>query len=419
MFGPCIDVADVFGKESSISQDDFNKVLSTLKASIGEISLSFDVNSHLLPVTFSRTINNDLRYFEVDWGTIEDSKQVVRKVLVSLRDVTEIKKLRDESRVKATELLLIDELLNMEEKRFNAFTKRSLQYIEEVRALIRNTPDNVEEIEKLVLLNLHTIKGLARTFSLSHVAEQVHIVEENIDPKDNENIQKALKKVEAAFEIYSAIALHRLGWDAREEYLRFPKNVVLDGLQSLAVNRKTGRLKQFEDVKNALHVLESQMERFSGATFEGQIVELAQGLDSIARSLGKEPPQLRLSGRQVVFTEAGIELLQGTFAHLLRNSIDHGLEKPEQRRELGKSSAGSINIHVEIQDELVLTYWDDGVGLDPKLIREKIQSQGLELQGDSSHIDLINYIFKSGFSTREEITELSGRSGNVSCASLS
>jgi chemotaxis protein histidine kinase CheA len=97
--------------------------------------------------------------------------------------------------------------------------------------------------------------------------------------------------------------------------------------------------------------------------------------------------------------------------HLFRNSVDHGIESPELRSELGKEPEGNISIHIERSDELfVLEYRDDGRGIDPKAIRNKMKKLNYPQESlQEPDESIIYHIFDSEFSTSEEVTDLSGR----------
>ncbi|MCF6072285.1 Hpt domain-containing protein [Xanthomonas perforans] len=97
--------------------------------------------------------------------------------------------------------------------------------------------------------------------------------------------------------------------------------------------------------------------------------------------------------------------------HMLRNSVAHGLETPEQRRDAGKPEEGSIAIRLRREgSEIVLEVADDGAGLDREAIRRRGEERGLIEPGQElSEAELDNLIFASGFSTSEQVSQLAGR----------
>ncbi len=125
-------------------------------------------------------------------------------------------------------------------------------------------------------------------------------------------------------------------------------------------------------------------------------------------------------GREVVLTTLGeeteldktvIEKLNDPMVHLIRNSLDHGVEPPEKRMELGKSREGSIHLEAEHSGAHVLIrVRDDGAGIDKEKIRKKAVERGLMEEGtDISDDELYSFIFTPGFSTAVVVSSVSGR----------
>jgi chemosensory pili system protein ChpA (sensor histidine kinase/response regulator) len=106
-----------------------------------------------------------------------------------------------------------------------------------------------------------------------------------------------------------------------------------------------------------------------------------------------------------------LEKMTAPFEHLLRNSIAHGLETPEQRERAGKPPIGEIRLSLHQEsNEVVFDFSDDGAGLDLARIRQKAVEKGV-LQPDETPSDeqLMQLVFTSGISTAQEVTEISGR----------
>lgn len=106
-----------------------------------------------------------------------------------------------------------------------------------------------------------------------------------------------------------------------------------------------------------------------------------------------------------------LDRITAPLEHLLRNAVSHGIEMPEQRRALGKPETGTVHIDVRREaTELVLRVRDDGAGLDLNAIRRRGHERGLLSSGrDASDQELAQLIFRPGFSTAAEVSELAGR----------
>jgi two-component system chemotaxis sensor kinase CheA len=132
----------------------------------------------------------------------------------------------------------------------------------------------------------------------------------------------------------------------------------------------------------------------------------------ISHKLNKEV-QLVLEGEQTEADKNIIESLADPLIHIVRNSLDHGLETPEVRRAARKPEIGTLTIRAAQEaDRVVIEIVDDGKGIDPKVIKRKAYEKGLIDEATSERMcdqEAINLIFAAGLSTAEAISDLSGR----------
>ena len=106
-----------------------------------------------------------------------------------------------------------------------------------------------------------------------------------------------------------------------------------------------------------------------------------------------------------------LELVVDPLVHIVRNSVDHGVEMPEERVQVGKKSEGSVWARAFHQgNSLVIEVEDDGKGVDPEKVKQKAIEKGILKTGDQlSDEECVNLIFHPGFSTKEQVSEVSGR----------
>lgn len=130
----------------------------------------------------------------------------------------------------------------------------------------------------------------------------------------------------------------------------------------------------------------------------------------ISQKLGKEV-ELKLIGEQTELDKTVMEKLSDPMVHLVRNSLDHGLEPPEERLANGKPALGSVTLNAYHQGgNIVIEIIDDGRGLNTAKIKEKAIQNGLISVDDTLTDDEIHeLIFQPGFSTADEVSDLSGR----------
>jgi len=130
----------------------------------------------------------------------------------------------------------------------------------------------------------------------------------------------------------------------------------------------------------------------------------------LARKSGKRV-ELVTTGDDVELDRSIVEDLADPMVHMIRNAVDHGLEKPEERRGAGKSDTGTIRLKaMHDAGDIVIEIADDGRGLDSARILDKARRQGLVSEQETPDEDAIfKLILEAGFSTAEKVTDLSGR----------
>ncbi len=132
----------------------------------------------------------------------------------------------------------------------------------------------------------------------------------------------------------------------------------------------------------------------------------------LARNLKKEV-NLVMHGEETDLDKNLVEALSDPLVHLVRNSVDHGIEAPEVREKAGKPRQGTVTLSAEQEgDHILLFIEDDGAGMDPEVLRRKAVEKGIYDQDAADRLtnsECYNLIFAAGFSTKEQISDVSGR----------
>ncbi|MFA7280895.1 MAG: chemotaxis protein CheW [Sterolibacterium sp.] len=128
-----------------------------------------------------------------------------------------------------------------------------------------------------------------------------------------------------------------------------------------------------------------------------------------SQKLGKQV-ELKTIGEDTELDKGLIERISDPLTHLIRNSLDHGIEMPEKRAEMGKQPMGTITLKAYHQSgNIVIEVGDDGAGLNRAKILSKAKERGLPVSDSMSDTEVWALIFEAGFSTADVITEVSGR----------
>ncbi len=132
----------------------------------------------------------------------------------------------------------------------------------------------------------------------------------------------------------------------------------------------------------------------------------------LARQLGKEM-ELVISGEETELDKTMIEELSDPLVHLIRNAVDHGIETPEERRVAGKPEKCVVTLSaIQAGDHIVIEITDDGRGMNAAVLKRKAQEKGLvdeETLNSMDDQEALGLIFMPGFSTKEQISSVSGR----------
>ncbi len=156
--------------------------------------------------------------------------------------------------------------------------------------------------------------------------------------------------------------------------------------------------------------LQEGLMRTRMVSFSTQAARLRHIVRQTSRELDKHV-ELVLQGAEVEVDRNVLERMIGPFEHMIRNSLDHGIESEAVRRKKGKSPTGRITIaSAQEGSEVVIRFSDDGAGLNIPAIRAKAMEQGmLSANTTLTEEELIQFILMAGFSTAEKVTHLSGR----------
>lgn len=179
------------------------------------------------------------------------------------------------------------------------------------------------------------------------------------------------------------------------------------------LNRKLEELENFahrsEDLSGRLHheVIISRMRPLSDG-----IRGFPRMVRDLARQLGKQV-DFEIRGENTGVDRDVLEKLEAPLNHLIRNALDHGIELPEDRIKAGKAPNGSLRLEAHHRAGMLqIMLRDDGRGIDPARLRNKIVERGLANAGMAqrlSEAELFEFLFLPGFSTKEAVTEISGR----------
>ncbi len=174
-----------------------------------------------------------------------------------------------------------------------------------------------------------------------------------------------------------------------------------------------------QELQREVRALERRLDELQKGVLDVRMVPLGQVFDKLARLMRR---LVRESGKDVVFDVSGgdveldkliVEELSDPLMHLLRNALDHGAERPEARTRQGKPERATVHLVARQQgNHVIIEVRDDGAGIDEARIREVAVERGIVTREQTEEMerrDLLNLVFQPGFSTKRDVSVLSGR----------
>lgn len=185
-------------------------------------------------------------------------------------------------------------------------------------------------------------------------------------------------------------------------------------LQQAAIPEST--LSRFRQINQTFSTLSNNLRESLMEIRRIPVEGLLKKIPALARATAdkvNKKVKVVLEGGELQIDKSIYELLDHPITHIIRNCVDHGLEAPAKRLELGKEEFGQIHVSMaEEEDWMILSIQDDGNGIDPQKIRNKAVEKGLMKEDQLARMDeqdLVNLIFLPGLSTATEVSDVSGR----------
>jgi len=200
----------------------------------------------------------------------------------------------------------------------------------------------------------------------------------------------------------------------------------LDELHSLVEQLVTSRIKLRQAAdgdtaaeRDTLDELDKISSSLQNTVMDMRLIPLKKVFDKfprLVRDLAREEDKrvdFSVAGENIELDRTILDEISDPLMHVLRNAVDHGIEPPGDREDAGKPRTGSVELRAEREhDTVVITVEDDGGGIDADVIRETAAEKGIRPRAELEDLpdeEIYDYIFHPGFSTNDEITDVSGR----------
>ena len=317
-----------------------------------------------------------------------------------------------------TEKIELDEKLKDEEQTLKMIIEVVItleQFMEIKKDYYKFTShiDDFKSLDKLGELRryTHTFKGLFAQKEMLHIVKHLHKFEDVINSSIKQNhLLETLKNLQT---------------DTMNQWLEDDLEILTDILgdeyfkQSNSISISKDRIvRLYEQVKDN-KVLATEIKKLTYHNIEIFFRPYEKMVTQLAKKLEKELYPLQVQSNEI-YLSSQYEAFLKSLVHIFRNSVDHGIETPEEREELGKDFQGLITCNIYQKEQtLYIDISDDGRGIDIEKIKQLALDKKLVSESKLTHLsekEIIMFIFEDAFSTASKITDISGR--GVGLASL-
>lgn len=351
--------------------------------------------------------HSEQRNIALEYNPLRGAEGQIEGVVVVASDITNLVEAQKQAEYQKEYAKMIINLVKSKREvlRFINESKEMLEAIGEQTSPSRKNI-NAEELYR----HLHTLKGGAALFAVSEVATTCHEAEtlltelkETNAPEIRTHLEQKCQEVGIHFSAFIDKTKEVLGAAvlSEERQLEIPVS---------KIHELAARVEPLPGGKKLADSIRAEFVMESIAPYFAPYNEVMQNL---ATKVDKTIHPLNIFDNNVSIVPEIYSSLLGTLIHAFRNAVDHGIEMPDVRMQLGKEPAGKVEVTTQVisnpnQEQLLIKIQDDGGGINPEKIREKLNKKGIDTAQESDP-EVIQHIFDSQFSTREHITEISGR----------
>jgi chemotaxis protein histidine kinase CheA len=243
----------------------------------------------------------------------------------------------------------------------------------------------------------HTLKARFGQFKQVEIIKKISDIEDILETKNYHKIKGAAKFLDKALK--NLLKKHRTMVEACNKLIQDDGAVI--GLSEL--NKKLEYINSIGELKDFLY------HNYTLQDMKGFFQKFSYIIDHVSGQQGKSIDFV-INGDEVKVDKSQYSDFLNVSIHLFRNMVDHGIESEDERIEKQKPQKGIIEVKVKLREKfMVILIEDDGRGIDAKRIKEKVLEKGLKTEEELKKIDPLELIFIPGLSTKDEVTEYSGR----------
>jgi len=221
--------------------------------------------------------------------------------------------------------------------------------------------------------------------------------------KDDQTVRIDVKKLDELMNLVGELVLGK-------NRLIMVKTLAKRGSENNSV------MDNLEEVSNYIEVITNDLQL---SIMKARLVPMSKVFNKVPRMVRdlcnefKKDIGLKISGEETELDRSLIESLHDPLIHIIRNSVDHGVETPEDRRHAGKEEKGQLSISAYNEgNHVIIEIFDDGKGINVQAVKEKVKEKGIMGESEINNLsdkDVMNLVFIPGLSTAKKLSSVSGR----------
>ncbi len=420
------DLIEMLGLVTRLSQDDLQMLKFQLSHAYGMNKIQWTATCFSLPPE-AQLKRGAHAFTRLSYFPVYHEEKLVSVNLI-LQDISEIKEREVKAEQQRKDMEKFFALLQVSDSLFELFMGETRKLFEEIKLDLKSLREkssvNTIETANRMFRAVHTIKANAKLFKLNSIQDVAHSVESYLEelrtgkrtftaPVLAELTQKIMAISE---EVYSYASLRKEILNTSERNTAFNLKYRVQWIRSL-MNQFASILRDPNFEQRHLKLIQKEFGRalssFDKASMREYIPGYNEMLQEVAASMGKEVNEIETDLEYHHFDSSTLARINDILLHCLRNSIDHGIEFPEDRVAAGKPRAGQIKLKTtELEGMVNVELSDDGRGLDLEKIKAKAIDMNIVTVEEAnlmSEKEIIPLLFHTGVSTATTITEISGR----------
>ena len=354
------------------------------------------------------------KQIEINYKIINNTNLESKKCMVILTDVTDKRLLENQMKNEKNALKMVVKVV-VSYNEFIQILKDYQNFCDTLLYEIINSEKSLENKVVEIFRYIHTFKGNFSQFYMTGITQSLHDFESEISTFSNQlelgwGKDELIRFIER-FNINSWLEedVNRLEEVLGTEFFSSEDMLTISKVKLIELEKKVKSILPPAECK----IFVAELRNLRYRPFNSLLESYQDYVMELAQRYHKQIYPVEFKAERILVDPDRFNDFARSLVHIFRNAVDHGIETAYQRIESGKEEYGSIKCNIcRVDNKVILTIIDDGRGIDCNILRSKIIEKGFLNREETigiSEDEVVNFIFKDSFSTKDEITDLSGR----------